>query len=139
MPDASPGHWRSFTQVGPTGAPLDDNGSLPVNIGSKYNQANLTVPAGSNLSSAVDILRYTSFGLRVGPDFDGTQITFEVSWDNANWVPLYTNANTLITFTVAPNRGYPLPVEMEGWGYFRINCVTAQAGNSTVFTLSMKG
>lgn len=98
----------------------------------------VTVANGATVSSAVIAEHYAIYGLIMPAAFDGTALTFDVSYDKTNWQPLYDATNTAISRTVAAARSYPLPDELAAFPYFRLVCGTTQTADR-VFRIAAKG
>jgi hypothetical protein len=95
----------------------------------------MVVANGATVSSIIDLTGFSSRGLIVGSQFDGTTITFQVSDTLAGtYVALYDITNTQVSMTVAASRAYDLPGELMVWRFIKIVCGTVQATTGTDFT-----
>jgi hypothetical protein len=110
---------------------------LPVQPSRRVDFAVATVTNGTNASNAIDCRGMDPVGIEVPPTFDGTQILFVVSLDNATYQNLYDVTNTQVIQTVSPSRSYPLWSELAGWSYIKIITSINQTGD-TVFRIQLR-
>lgn len=93
--------------------------------------------AASVTATAVDTNGARNIGIVVDAAFDGTQIQFQVSYDNVTFVPLRDITNTLVTQTVTAGAAHDLYGEIMVWRYIKIATVTVQTG-ATNFVVVMR-
>lgn len=95
-----------------------------------------SVAIAGNLSAELDLTGLRNWGFIVPSTFDGSLINFQMSDISAGtYIPVYDITNTLVQMTVTAGRYYDIPGELMGIRFLKINCVTAQATTTTVFTI----
>lgn len=103
-----------------------------------YLTGSVTIAPGGTTSTTFDKRGYPIVRLIIPAAFTGTTITFLVSQDGASFVSLYDRYNSQCSITVSTNRGYELPAELAGWGYFQVVSGSAE-GLGRILTLSAEG
>lgn len=89
----------------------------------------LAVASGATVSSVFQASGFSSFGVALPSDFQGTSISFEVaSLGSTTFTTLY-NLATAVSLTVAASRAYALPADLTPFPAFRI--VTPSQGTSS--------
>jgi hypothetical protein len=109
--------------------------NMPIRFGEVLS---FTIGAANTTSGTVDIRGHTFLGLRIPASFTGTQLTFEVSADAANWNGLYDITGAQVVLPVVQGRAYDLPGEVSAWPYFRV-VSSATEGSNRILTCVMKG
>jgi hypothetical protein len=100
---------------------------------------NATVASGASLSGVIGLNGCLPTGLVIPSNFDGTQITFQVSADGTTYQVLWCNG-ALLTLTVAASVSYTLkPEDFIGWRYLKVATVTQQATSDTVIGVLVTG
>lgn len=97
--------------------------------------ASIVIATSTTVGIVVDTDGARNLGLVVPSTFDGTQISFQVSADNATYYTLYDITNTQVVMTVAASRAYDLPGELMSWRYLKIITLTAQTTTDTLFLI----
>lgn len=106
---------------------------------SSFALATVDISDDADLTDAVDIRDMAIFGLIVPSNFDGSEIKYWVSHDNATYHALRDGDNAVIADTVTADSARDLPVELAPWPWFKIETTTDQATSDTIFTVVMKG
>lgn len=114
-------------------------GSVSISRSSTYKALTVDIDVDADLTDAFDARPGAIYGLVVPSNFDGTNILFHVSHDNATYQPLYDTSNAAVGMTVAASRSYDLPTELAAWQYWKIETVTDQATSDTIFYVVAKG
>lgn len=93
----------------------------------------------ADLSNAVAIGAY-SFGMLYIPDnFDGTDLKFHVCGTRGGtYLPVVNNDGTDLTYVVAASKAIPVPPEVFGAAFLKLESVTDQATTDTVVTATFK-
>lgn len=99
-----------------------------------------TIVSGGATSGAVDFSGANAGGFLLPATFDGTAMTFTVCDTLAGTYVGLQNAagSAAVSVTVAASKGYPLPVELAGWPYFKFVAGTNQSTSDTVITVTRK-
>jgi hypothetical protein len=105
-----------------------------------------TIVAGAALSDAIKYDYYAEGGFYVPSGVDNSaKFAFKVSDKLAGtYYPLYDEANALVEVTVHAGiaRAYPLPIELQGFPYFKlwteVSGVNAVQGGTKAFVVSLK-
>ena len=98
----------------------------------------LTIPNGETVSNSINMNTTTLVGLLIAPIFTGTTISFEVSFDDVTFFPVFTVANTAVEITgVVDNQFYGLsPQDFAFIPFLRLvsNATELQDSNLTIVT-----
>lgn len=99
--------------------PIGKSNALPVGGGTPV-VTTATIGSGSALSSAVDLGRTTLAGIVMPAAWTATNLTFDVSADNAVFVSLRASGAE-VALTVAANEGHSLDSSiMMSWRYVKL-------------------
>lgn len=95
----------------------------------------VTIADGQTVSSAVNVKRLTVASIVTPASFEGTTITFQVSYDGeTTWVPLHDSSGNVVTLTVASSRATYVADDVFKGVIFSLRLVagSAQSGDSVV-------
>jgi hypothetical protein len=106
---------------------------------SRWIPATVDISEDSDISLSVDIRDMAIFGLIIPSTFNGTEIAFQVGYDNENWSELNDSSGTPVAMTVAASRAYDLPTALASWRVFQIVCGSSQTTEDTEFIVVAKG
>lgn len=97
----------------------------------------VTIASGATISDAAQIEGATLIGLILPAEFDGTTLTFQVSQDNATFVPLSKDTDgAAYSLAAGASKAYSLdPALFLPWAYVKLVAGTAQTGASVVTLL----
>ena len=122
---------------------LDEDGAAidPGNptISRKSGTAIATIAVNDTVSDAVDFRAYSMCGFSLPSTFDGTELSFQVSYDGATYQALYDTAGALVTVTCAASQCADAPTQLAPWNYFKVVSTTTQTTTSTAIAVSLKG
>jgi hypothetical protein len=93
----------------------------------------VTCLSGANLSNAFDTAGYGNWGLIVPGTFDGTVVRFDVCDTlGGTYLGLYdiTGVRVELPQPVTIGRAYDVPGEVMAWRFIKLECATAQTGNT---------
>jgi hypothetical protein len=100
------------------------------------NNLTATITVGQTVSGAVDLSATFLTALIIPANFDGTQITFQVSNDGTSFYAYRNTSNTIVTVTVTPDSAMGIvPSDFASWRYIKIVSVTTQTTTDTVIGL----
>ena len=100
------------------------------------NNLTATIAVGQTVSGAVDLSATFLTALIIPANFDGSQITFEVSNDGTNFYAYRNTSNTVIIATVTAGSAMGIvPSDFASWRYIKIVSVTTQTTTDTVIGL----
>lgn len=98
------------------------------------------IDVDADLSNEVLIDGYSWGMLHIPANFDGTQIKFHTAPTKAGTYTEVIDPNTGsdITYTVAASKSCPMPPEVFGASYLKIESVTDQATTDTIITATFR-
>ena len=103
-----------------------------------------TVAANKQLSNALDLQIINPDQELVGFSIPGTIVstamTFLTSYDGVNFFPLYNQAGTLLSVTVATGTNVGLSTDFRSqlarWRYLQLNMGSSETGGATINALT---
>lgn len=114
-------------------------GNVSISRSSTYKSLTVDISEDADLTDAFDARPGAIYGLVVPSTINGTGLLFHVSHDGTTYQQLYDTSNAAVAMTVAASRSYDLPTELAAWQYWKIETVTDQSTEDTVFIVVAKG
>lgn len=95
-----------------------------------------TIASGGTTSGAFAVGAMAFLGLVVPAAFTGTSLTFTVAATlTGTYQPLYDDAGSQVSLTVAQGRSYSLPVALSTWPFFKIVSGSAEGADRTLIVV----
>lgn len=105
-------------------------------------QTLVDISADADLTPAINITEASFGGLLIPATVNGTSILFHVSDTESGTYYALTDASNVaigITCSSGTASAHPLPPELFGFNWFKIETATDQADTDTQFTVVLKG